>query len=303
ITDSACQVFIDGRFAGTAQQQYGYMQLQLSSDGSEGQLLPASLRPVVGLKHVEVLDSSGTTVLMQGDFQPGGDDVGGGDSSGEGSPGENFSIEAAIQSLPSGVNWIGDWTVSGRTVHVSSSTQIKLEGGVIAVGAVVQVTGIVQPDGSISADALELKPSTSMSGGDSRSAGNSNGNGPGTGGGGGSSGGGSGGADGGRSGGSGSGSGGGSGGGAGGGSGGGDSSVDIMGTIQGLPIISGLLGDWTVNGVVVHVSGSTDVRLDGGLLVLGAMAEVRGTTRADHSVDATRIDITSSDGGQGQGGG
>ncbi|MEW6206841.1 MAG: S8 family serine peptidase, partial [Acidobacteriota bacterium] len=58
----------------------GYFKLVLTSDGSNGRVLPPSLRPAVNIRHVEIRNLSGE-IILQGDFRPGGidaDDGGGG---------------------------------------------------------------------------------------------------------------------------------------------------------------------------------------------------------------------------------
>lgn len=66
-------------------------------------------------------------------------------------------LKGTIESLPSS-GLIGDWTVSGRTVHVSESTVINQEHGAVAVGAKVEIHGQVRADGSIDAQRIEVKP-------------------------------------------------------------------------------------------------------------------------------------------------
>jgi hypothetical protein len=68
---------------------------------------------------------------------------------------EEFEFKGMILSFPSGL--IGDWNVSGRTVHVTSATRIEQDKGVIAVGATVMVEGLLRPDGSIDARKIEVK--------------------------------------------------------------------------------------------------------------------------------------------------
>lgn len=62
-----------------------------------------------------------------------------------------------IESLPATPGWIGDWVVSGRTVHVSNTTYIKTEKGQPAVGVSVEVEGYKQADGSNNATKIETK--------------------------------------------------------------------------------------------------------------------------------------------------
>ncbi|HKY06269.1 MAG TPA: hypothetical protein VJQ56_15340, partial [Blastocatellia bacterium] len=38
---------------------------------------------------------------------------------------DRFEFEGTIQSLPGTQNHLGDWVVSGRTVHVTSATRIE----------------------------------------------------------------------------------------------------------------------------------------------------------------------------------
>src|SRR5262245_9087138 len=62
----------------------------------------------------------------------------------------DFEFSGTIQALPSASGFIGDWTVSGRTVRVSASTMIERENNVqIIVGASVKVEGFLQTNGSV----------------------------------------------------------------------------------------------------------------------------------------------------------
>ena len=62
-----------------------------------------------------------------------------------------------IESLPNTAGFIGDWRVSGRTVHVTSATRIEQEDGPVAVGATVKVEGNSRPDNSVDAEEIEVK--------------------------------------------------------------------------------------------------------------------------------------------------
>jgi len=62
-----------------------------------------------------------------------------------------------VQTLPSDSNFIGDWEVSGRTVHVTSATMIDETRGMPAVGAVVLVEGIAEADGSVDASRIRVE--------------------------------------------------------------------------------------------------------------------------------------------------
>ena len=66
-----------------------------------------------------------------------------------------------IQSLPSGT-LIGNWTVSGRTVVVSTSTIVDQSNGPAVVGATVLVEGLLQSNGSINAQSIDVKGTRAM---------------------------------------------------------------------------------------------------------------------------------------------
>jgi hypothetical protein len=68
---------------------------------------------------------------------------------------EEFEFKGMIQSFPSGL--IGDWVISGRTVHVTSATRIDQDKGMVAVGAMVKVEGFLRPDGSVDAKKIEVE--------------------------------------------------------------------------------------------------------------------------------------------------
>ena len=53
--------------------------------------------------------------------------------------GESDKLEGVIASLPGTAGFVGDWVVSGTTVHVTADTEIEQEHGPIAVGATVEV--------------------------------------------------------------------------------------------------------------------------------------------------------------------
>lgn len=69
----------------------------------------------------------------------------------------NYKFYGTIESLPNTPGWIGDWVVSGRTVHVTSATRIEQKKGPVAVGAYVEVKGTQQADGSVNATKIEVK--------------------------------------------------------------------------------------------------------------------------------------------------
>jgi hypothetical protein len=148
-----------------------------------------------------------------------------------------FKLTGKIESLPPGAGFIGDWTVSGKIVHVSAITKIETEGGPIALGAMVEVEGALRPDGSIDARKIETK----------------------------------------------------------------DNLAELKGAIELLPGTAGFIGDWTVSGRTVHVTAATILNQEHGPFVIGAMVEVKGTIRSDGSIDATRIEVQGSSSGSGGG--
>lgn len=82
---------------------------------------------------------------------------GGTGGGGGGQAGEDFHVFGLIESLPSGSPALGDWTISGRTVQVTSSTILNAEGGTFAVGAYVEAEGVSNTDGSLAASKIELR--------------------------------------------------------------------------------------------------------------------------------------------------
>ena len=72
-------------------------------------------------------------------------------------PNSQAKFSGIVEKLPSTAGRIGDWTVSGRIVHVTAATQIKQERGEVAVGSLVDVEGTRQNDGSINAAKIEVK--------------------------------------------------------------------------------------------------------------------------------------------------
>jgi hypothetical protein len=217
-----------------------------------------------------------------------------------------------ITALPGTASFVGDWTVGGKTVHVSATTVLNSEGGTFAVGASVEVEGTTRADGSIDATKIEMKnaapgamqpgesdfrgaiealPASGVVGdwtvsgktvhvtastridmehgtpavgafveveGTTRS----------------------------------------------------DGSIDAVqievkmappagtpaphefkGSVDSLPATPGFVGDAVVSGVTIHISTTTRIDQEDGMLAVGAMVEVKGTTRADGSIDATRIEV------------
>ncbi|MFY9607298.1 MAG: DUF5666 domain-containing protein [Blastocatellia bacterium] len=245
--------------------------------------------------------------------------------------GENETkLTGIIESLPSTAGFIGDWRVGGRIVHVTSATTIEQQDGRVEVGASVKVEGRVRSDNSVDATKIEVKTG---SGGDD---GNGSGSGsddssdqpkfkgtiqslPGTGGfigdwrvggrtihvssstrieteygpvsmgafveikgavqadgsmdankievksnva-------------------------------------GDDGRDELKGAIESLPAGQGFVGDWRVNGRTVHVTLATILNQEHGAFVIGAPVEVKGTMRADGSIDAMRIELQNASSGSG----
>lgn len=71
--------------------------------------------------------------------------------------GGDADFMGVITSLPGTPDFVGDWKVDLRTVHVMTSTQIITKDGMVALGAFVEVKGVPQPDGSINATKIEVK--------------------------------------------------------------------------------------------------------------------------------------------------
>ncbi len=67
--------------------------------------------------------------------------------------------------------------------------------------------------------------------------------------------------------------------------------VEVTGVIAGLPATDGFIGDWQVGEVVVHVTAATRIDQRLAPVALGALVHVRGTIRADRSVDALEIAV------------
>jgi hypothetical protein len=224
------------------------------------------------------------------------------------------TFKGTIEILSTAAGFIGDWRVGGRTIHVSAATRIETEFGPIAVGAFVEIHGSVRADGSMDATKIETK--SNVGGGDGRDelkgtiealpntgfigdwrvssrtvhvsadtiinqehgaaavgasvevAGTQRADGsidatrievqPSS----------------------------------------GDSSgegqnTNVKGAIQSLPS-SGLVGDWTVGGRLVHVVSSTKLNAEHGAFVVGARVKVKGLQMADGSVVATKVQLRDS---------
>ncbi len=84
---------------------------------------------------------------------------GGGSSSD--SRGSYNEFYGTVESLPGTAGNIGQWTVSGRKVNVTTGTYIEHPERGLIVGSLVEVKGPVQADNSINATKIEIKSGTS----------------------------------------------------------------------------------------------------------------------------------------------
>ena len=225
----------------------------------------------------------------------------------------DFEFTGLIETLPNTTGFIGDWKVDGRTVHVTSTTQLKQSDGQFAVGKTVKVEGIKQTDNSVNAKSIETKsapaggppssfkffgaieelPNTTGRIGDWKVAGRvvhvstttviEQNDGPvavgakveve--------------------------------------GSQRADGSVDARkihtdddssstgsiefnGTIESLPSTTGRIGEWGISGRKVNVTAATRIKQDKGAVAVGVLVQVKGVLKADGSVDATDIETKSS---------
>ncbi|HUK12563.1 MAG TPA: DUF5666 domain-containing protein [Thermoanaerobaculaceae bacterium] len=71
-------------------------------------------------------------------------------------PAPKVEFKGVVESLPPGGGLVGDWKVSGRTVHVTPSTAVDQAGGAVAPGATVEVEGAGEPDGTVNADTVHV---------------------------------------------------------------------------------------------------------------------------------------------------
>lgn len=217
-----------------------------------------------------------------------------------------------VESLPNTAGFIGDWRVSGRTVHVTTATRIEQESGPAAVGATVRVEGTTRSDNSVDAQEINVNEAAGNGNDDVKFKGTIESF-PGT-------------------------------------SGfigdwrvggrtvhvssstriqtddgpvavgafveiegmpradgsmdaskievksnvnGGDGRDELTGAIESLPSTAGFVGDWRVNGRTVHVTAATVINQEHGPVAVKALVEIKGTIRTDGSIDAATIEIKS----------
>lgn len=168
-------------------------------------------------------------------------------------PGEDGEFEGTIEHLPGTPDFVGDWIVSGTTVHVTASTEIEQEDGQVAVGATVEVEGSVGTDGSITATKIEVEDGNDDDEGDDDGDNDDEGD---------------------------------------------DDEfgrIELEGFVQTLPATAGLIGDWTVSGLTVHVTADTEIDQEDGAIVVGSAVKVEGLLATDGSVTAREIESVDPD--------
>lgn len=62
-----------------------------------------------------------------------------------------------VSKLPDTANYVGDWTVAGKVVHVNRRTVVRRERSAITLGATVEIYGAELPDGTIDAKFIEVE--------------------------------------------------------------------------------------------------------------------------------------------------
>ncbi len=147
-----------------------------------------------------------------------------------GTSSNEFEFVGRIMSLPNTPGFVGDWVVGSRTVHVASTTRIDQEDGVVAVGALVEIRSTLRSDGSVDATGIEVEQPAAQC-------------------------------------------------------------FEFTAVIQALPGTAGFIGDWTVGGLIVHVTPSTKIDTEEGAVAVGKLVEVEGCRRTDGSIDASKIEV------------
>lgn len=158
--------------------------------------------------------------------------------------GTKTEIYGIVEAMPTGTHY-GRWTIAGRTVDVTTSTQLKFKNGVPRVGMFVEVEGALATDGSVSAWKLSTKRYKSgeivIPGGPGTSGSPATGTVSGT------------------------------------------TYFEIRGAVESIPN-TGWAGQWRIGGVTVLVDGNTWLEAKAGNPVLGGWVEVKavaGATPAD----------------------
>jgi hypothetical protein len=167
-----------------------------------------------------VTESDGTITASQVSVQEASDD----DSNGE------VQFEGTVEILPGTSDFVGEWTVSGTTVHVTSSTEIDQSDGAVAAGAAVEVQGLLEADGSITATQIDVKDSSDIE----------------------------------------------------------DGSLTLTGTATVFPKTAARIGAWRVSRNTVRVRRATRI-VHARQLSRGSTVRVFGTWRADGSIRASKV--------------
>src|SRR5215510_13376812 len=74
--------------------------------------------------------------------------------------GGDFQLMGAIECLPNAPGRIGEWSVGGRKVNVTSATKISPNANAVAVGYIADVQGLRRQDDSIDAREIEVRPNS-----------------------------------------------------------------------------------------------------------------------------------------------
>ncbi|MBL8166522.1 MAG: hypothetical protein JNJ50_00115 [Acidobacteria bacterium] len=69
-----------------------------------------------------------------------------------------INFYGSVKTLPTAQNFVGDWTVADKTVHVVAETKLETQRGQIAVNAFVEVYGYLLGDGSVRATKIQVRP-------------------------------------------------------------------------------------------------------------------------------------------------
>ncbi|MBI4747393.1 MAG: hypothetical protein HY774_02850 [Acidobacteria bacterium] len=216
--------------------QVGGRSVQVTSstqlDRSRGNFAVGVLVEVEGSQQ-----SDGTVMAKEIHVESSG---GGGSSSGS-----YFEFYGVIETQPASTGFVGDWTIAGRTVRVTSSTSIETRNGTLQIGALVEVKGVVDSAGVVTASRIEVKSSSSTGGGSTQYS-------------------------------------------------------KFYGSIETLPTSSNQLGEWRISGRTVTVTASTYIDREHGPAVVGAYTEVEGIVQSDGSFTATKIEIKEKTGSNGR---
>ncbi|MDX2042662.1 MAG: DUF5666 domain-containing protein [Acidobacteriota bacterium] len=102
--------------------------------------VPLAIGVRVEVEGIQLPDGSVDAELVETEAEPGGGP---------------FDFTGTIENLSGGLNRLGEWAISGRKINVTNATRIRQEQGQIGVGVTVQVRSLVRQNGSL--DALEIE--------------------------------------------------------------------------------------------------------------------------------------------------